>query len=514
MLRSKQILAIEVLLSMNTYAQDELPIQHLTPDLLKRHIEFLAADSLEGRKTGERGQKVAASYIQGEFEGMGLLPVSYEGEANPWFQTFQIEDLADFSYLLIDIEGEKPSPGSMKRFLYFGRQYFATPRSIRYECNVGNIPSSGNGLFFRATSLADAIERICKCDTSLVRDFMVSLPDEVYKSIFKEYAFLMRDRLLIRQNGQDLQKAMFTKPRRVDSFQLRAIFAPFLATHSSCNIVITSEREAEKFFVPAEWRKTVTRKTTQPAITRALSMKAIQNHFRAKTLATENVIGVIEGNGKSDEAVIVCAHYDHIGRINYDHRGNKYNNEVCNGADDNASGTAAVIEVARLFAEMQQAGVKPKRSVLFVAFSAEEKGLFGSEYLATFPPQRYGKTYAVLNMDMIGRTCKQHSEDEDYVNTLCKRRKFALKRVNRRNARKVGIKIDTTPGLKERLLSNFGSDHRPFVVRDIPAMVFSTGDHPDYHTPLDDADKINYRRAAKIARLVFLNAWVLANREN
>lgn len=121
------------------------------------------------------------------------------------------------------------------------------------------------------------------------------------------------------------------------------------------------------------------------------------------------------------------------------------------------------------------------------------------------------KTAAVINMDMIGRTDRRHTEKDTYVYAINRKDHNKLKRANKQNGKVLGVDVDFTPGLGKRLVLNLASDHRPFVVRDVPSMILTTGDHPDYHTPADDTHKISYNRAAAIARLAFLNAWTLAN---
>jgi Zn-dependent M28 family amino/carboxypeptidase len=225
------------------------------------------------------------------------------------------------------------------------------------------------------------------------------------------------------------------------------------------------------------------------------------------SLPTENVLGYIEGTDKKDEVIVIGAHYDHIGvtgkGINY-------------GADDNASGTAALIELVKAFAEAKKQGFLPRRTILFIAFTGEEEGLFGSKFYVTHPWFAIDKTIAMLNMDMIGR-CNKKNPDPCYYSFVkaCgydkRYMKHQVKKVNRKNGK---IKLDFHPGLLQRLGFSFGSDHYNFKKCGVPTTVFTTGFlHHDYHTPKDTPDKIKPKTSAIIAQLVYLFAWELANKD-
>jgi len=225
-----------------------------------------------------------------------------------------------------------------------------------------------------------------------------------------------------------------------------------------------------------------------------------------ETPTTRNVVGLLPGSDQQlkDEVVIVGAHYDHVGCEGQWNRGSrrgqaKGKDDIWNGADDNASGTAVVMQVAEAFAT---AGVRPKRSVLFILFSAEEHGLFGSKWYCDHPLLPIQKTAAMINLDMVGYKKKRSIEiggvDHAKNDVLRKAVKNATKRVR-------GLKTD----LRSWAMGG-SSDHAPFVKLSIPTIYLFNGIHKDYHTIDDEIDCVSGKRMAKVAEVVFLTVLELA----
>jgi hypothetical protein len=236
-----------------------------------------------------------------------------------------------------------------------------------------------------------------------------------------------------------------------------------------------------------------------------------------RSVTAHNVIGVIPGSDPllGKEVIVVGAHLDHDG---LDEDGRTYN-----GADDNGSGTVGVLEVADAVSRMVEAGERPKRTIVFALWNGEERGLLGSRAFAasTLPDGR--RVVANLNMDMIGRDHEVPEGDRrfngfepttpgQHVNTvmvLGYSRAPGLAQMARDENRGLGLSLlvegDTNP---QNLIRR--SDQWPFLQRRIPALFFTTGLHPDYHTPDDDVDKINFPKMEKIVRLVARMTWRLA----
>lgn len=211
-------------------------------------------------------------------------------------------------------------------------------------------------------------------------------------------------------------------------------------------------------------------------------------HFNRISADLVNVVGVIDGEGPhADETIVIGAHYDHLGRGGEGSLAPN-SNEIHNGADDNASGTAALLELARRFGERAK---KPARRIVFIAFSAEEKGLLGSRhYVKKAPLFPLEKTVAMFNFDMVGRMkndkltiygTKTANELEAIIDESMSDDELEIK------------KIGSASGL------GGSSDHASFVMAQIPAVHFFTGTHPDYHRPSDEVDKINAEGMRRVA---------------
>jgi len=227
------------------------------------------------------------------------------------------------------------------------------------------------------------------------------------------------------------------------------------------------------------------------------------------TLRGSNVIGLIEGTDPilKNEYVFITAHYDHLGKVE---------DIIYNGADDNASGTSGVIEIARAFAQAKKDGVGPKRSVVCMLVSGEEKGLLGSQFYVDFPLFPLNKTVANINIDMIGRVDDRHAGNPNYVYVIgSDRLSSELHEINEyANANYTKLELDYKYNDKNDPNRYYQrSDHYNFAERGIPAIFYFNGTHADYHKASDTTEKIDAAAAAKRAQLAFFTAWDIANRE-
>lgn len=221
---------------------------------------------------------------------------------------------------------------------------------------------------------------------------------------------------------------------------------------------------------------------------------------------SENILAFIEGSEKPEEIVVVSAHYDHVGTRN---------GVVYNGADDDGSGTVAVMEMAKAFQEAKKSGKGPKRSVLFLHVTGEEHGLFGSEYYTSNPVFPLANTVVDLNIDMIGRD-DPDNRGKQYVyvigsDMLSSQLKVINEAANKRtNNLDLNYKYDD---LNDPEQLYYRSDHYNFAKNNVPVAFFFDGIHEDYHKPTDDPDKIDYKLLEKRTQLIFTTAWDIANRE-
>jgi Zn-dependent M28 family amino/carboxypeptidase len=222
---------------------------------------------------------------------------------------------------------------------------------------------------------------------------------------------------------------------------------------------------------------------------------------------SENIWAFIEGSEKPDEILVISAHYDHVGTKN---------GEIYNGADDDGSGTVALLEIAQAFQKAKNEGYGPRRSILFLHVTGEEKGLHGSRYYAENPLFPLKNTIADINIDMIGRRDDLHKNTNNYVYVVgSDRLSTDLHKINEEaNEKYTQLELDykyNDVNDPERIY--YRSDHYNFAKNGIPSIFFYNGSHADYHMPGDTPDKIEYDALAKRAQLAFATAWTLANRD-
>ncbi len=224
--------------------------------------------------------------------------------------------------------------------------------------------------------------------------------------------------------------------------------------------------------------------------------------------ASQNVLAFIKGTERPDEVVVVSAHLDHNGIID---------GEIYNGADDDGSGTVAIMEMAQAFKRAKDEGFGPKRSVLFLHVTAEEIGLQGSQYYTENPVFTLENTVANLNIDMIGRVDNLHKDDKNYIyligsDRLSNELHYISEKINNTY---FNFNLDykyNAENDREQIYSR--SDHYNFAKHGIPVIFYFNGTHADYHKPSDTPDKIDYQLLEKRTKLIFTTAWQLANQEN
>jgi Zn-dependent M28 family amino/carboxypeptidase len=230
-------------------------------------------------------------------------------------------------------------------------------------------------------------------------------------------------------------------------------------------------------------------------------------HLRSNLNPSENIVAFVKGSVFPDEIVVLSAHYDHVGMKD---------GEIYNGADDDGSGTVAIMQMAKAFKKAEKEGNAPKRSVLFLLVTGEEKGLLGSKYYVNFPIFPLEKTVANLNIDMIGRVDDDHKENPNYVYLIgSDKLSTELHEISEEMNQKF-TKLNLDYKYNDDNDPNrfyYRSDHYNFAKNNIPVIFYFNGVHEDYHKPTDTADKINYDILTKRTKLVFYTAWEIANRE-
>jgi len=234
-----------------------------------------------------------------------------------------------------------------------------------------------------------------------------------------------------------------------------------------------------------------------------------KSFFSNNIKASQNVIAYIKGSEKPEEIIIISSHYDHLGinakgQINY-------------GADDDGSGTVALMEMAQAFNFAKNEGHEPKRSILFLHLTAEEIGERGSEFYTLHPVFPLKNTLTDLNIDMIGRVDEIHKNNKNYLyligaNRISKELHFLSEKVN--NAY-FNLDLDYRYNAEDDKNDFYSrSDHYNFALKNIPVIFYFNGDHADYHKPTDTPDKIDYQLLEKRTKLIFATAWQIANQKH
>lgn len=471
---------------------------------LKEHLSIIASDEYEGRETGKKGQKMTAEYVAKLFSTYGLSAVD-EGEN--YLQEFELKQVElasvtcnggklyeDFSFYGMENISWKDKD------LVFVGYGIDDPAYSNYEgldvkgkvvlfLESEPITEDGKSLITGTNELSGWSDgsnsklEAAKKKGALGGIQMSSISDEQFKAFGDRLKHYYEKPSL----GQKDEKSQTSR------LAVSRTFAASLLGTSTAKLDKVVSKLADK---PMAHAKVKPGKIT-------LEMK-----IKETMIGTENIIGMVEGTTKPEEVIVISAHYDHIGVMG---------DKVYNGADDDGSGTVAVIELAQAFSEAKKAGFGPQRSIVFMGMTGEEKGLLGSEYYSEHPIFPLENTVTNLNIDMIGRLDEAHADNENYVyligtNMLSQELHDISEQAN---ATYKNIGLDYTFNDKDdpnRFY--YRSDHYNFAKHGVPVIFYFNGVHEDYHKHTDTVDKILFDKMENITQLVFYTAWEIANREN
>jgi hypothetical protein len=528
----RALLAATVFLTTSLTAQGRAPmIESITQSDLRADLFFLAGDAMRGRLTDTNENRITVDYIRSRFERAGLKPVANGG----YFHNYNL-----MTATLGEGNVMKLSSATGTRELTSGIDFYPQRFSATAQVS-GSVAFAGFGITAPKIN-HDDYKGDLKGKIVLVLDHEPGERDP--KSPFEgvvtaEPAAQWRKAMAAQQKGAIailFVSDVHNHPDPVNFEQAARNFWPATAARIPNYTLATW---ADRIHIPAM--------QVSPAIASALvagtgktleelgkQAETIAGGFTAidlpnaridlrasvnrHTVSDRNVLGLIEGSDPKlkDEWVLVTAHFDHEG-VN--------GAQILNGADDNGSGTVALLEIADAYALAAQQGQRPRRSVLFCAWNSEERGLLGAWAYTEFPPAPLTNIAGVLNMDMIGRNeevqvgggnrfngleVQTAESNANAVNMMGFARAPELAAVV--DAANAGIGLD----IKKRYDNNSSnlvrrSDQWPFLQRGVPALGFMTGLHPDYHTAYDRPEKINYAKMEKIARLIYQASWTLAN---
>ncbi len=521
----------------------------ITSEELAGHLYFFASDYFEGRETTTRGQKLAAGYLAAEYRKMGLEPIGNDGRdsnaPDKFFQEFEVygkrlnkAELSARSGLSTLVSAEFSADSyDDGAFLVFGNATSA--EGPLYFAGYG-IPDDDLG-FNEITALESAgIDYsdgwLMILDGEPMRDDDESLlptedggPSQWSQSRnAKLRAYFSSGKLpkgIVLVSG-DTDASSFQKQAAAAAAQQQAVGSLSLTDDApsrpfppiyTVTIDVANEMLGPSGNSVASAKEQID-STLEPFVF-AVSGVTVSSTLDSGSFSatTENVVAFIEGTDPvlKDEVVVFSSHYDHIGLT-----GAIEGDSVNNGADDDGSGTVTLLEIAEAFMAAKEDGVGPRRSLIFLNVTGEEKGLLGSAHYADEDPRMpLDKTVANLNIDMIGRFDPTHpGADNDYVYIIgSKMISQELHDINVWANTSTGINLD----LNERFNSKDDpnrfyarSDHWNFGKHNIPFTFYFTGTHEDYHGPGDEAHKVEYDRMARIGQLIFATGWRVANQDS
>ncbi|RMH63887.1 MAG: M20/M25/M40 family metallo-hydrolase [Calditrichaeota bacterium] len=441
----------------------------ITVEELHNHLSYIASDEMKGRKPGTPEARQVAGYIEQAFQSYGLTPLGDNG-----FQYFEVVTSVKMGDNNAFAIGDKT---------YKVEEDFI-PLSFSANATAsGQAVFAGYGFHIENDSLQWNDFKDIDVKNKWVLILMGDPENDPHGGRFYKHSKLRRKTLLAADAGA--AGVLFVAgPDYDDTDKLMALHFDQSKSGSAIPVIQIKRTVADALLrgsgkTIAGLEATI-RKRMGPA------GFAIQENIQASVdlkqvkVRTQNVVAVLKGRELPDEYVVVGAHYDHLGFGGWGSGSRAPDvHEVHNGADDNGSGTVSLLELAQYFAT---APVKPRRSILFMAFGAEEMGLLGSKFFTAHPLIDLKNIRIMLNMDMVGRL----NPESKTLTVGGTGTAAGLEETLKKLAEEKAFKIKTSP-------EGFGpSDHASFYVKDIPVVFLFTGTHEDYHKPSDDVDKINF----------------------
>lgn len=459
---------------------------------IKYHINILASDEFEGRETGKKGQQLARNYIRNEFIKY-RIPDYRGNEYIQWFSLVEQEN----NGVEVKVNGNA---------FYLQEDFIMKPSVVNNQNKKLELVFVGYGVEEESLNSYESID---------VKGKAVLLWNEKPKEVKLEKEWTVKDKIkLAKEKGaaavfyldENLEKHLekyahyYEKPKT-------ELFDGELANEQQFYTFRISEKMAETLLKEGKVKfKKLKKKGVQKKDSFSEIIELTINK-PSKRLGGENVMAFIRGAEKPEEVIILTAHYDHLG---------VKDSMVYNGADDNGTGTAALLEMAQAFKQAADDGFRPKRSIVIMAVSGEEKGLLGSSFYVNNPVFPLENTVANLNVDMIGRYDDAHKNDSNYVYLIgSDKLSDDLHNLSEKvNETYMNIGLDYTYNAEDdpnRFY--YRSDHYNFAKNNVPVIFYFSGVHEDYHRPSDTVEKIDFDKTARITKLIFLTAWEIANRE-
>jgi hypothetical protein len=475
--------AIALGLAFPSMAQTPAQVKYgntITAEDLTRHLTYLASDEMKGRDTGSEEGKIAANYLADFYKNLGLT-----GPVNGSY--FQPVGLVSTNFSKVSLQVGKLKLVENQDYVFTGDGNMAKAAKadlvflgLVTDENLAKVDVKGKlvGLWAVGVRSNDLVTKVM--DAGAVGIVIVTMEGQAnFDRIANRYKSLAGKGRIGFDRGTT-QRPVF---------------------------MVSSDKMGELFGTPVETLKEAAKSSPQTIPAQKSSYQVVKTTTPVDAV---NVMGYLEGTDKKEEVLVISSHYDHVGVSS--------TGEVFNGADDDGSGTVSVMEIAEAFAMAAKDGIKPRRSILFLNVTGEEKGLLGSEYYSENPIFPLANTVNNINIDMVGRIDYEYQKEQnkDYVYVIGSEMLSShLKKINEyNNITYTNLILDYRYDAEDdpnRFY--YRSDHYNFAKHNIPVIFFFNGVHDDYHQVTDTVDKIEFPLMTKRAQLIFHTAWDLANRE-
>jgi hypothetical protein len=451
---------------------------------LNNHLTIYASDEFEGRETGEEGQKKAVQYLRSQYMRMGIEAAQQSGD---YFQKFSLTIKKVPSGTLTvggtsyengdDFMGFSGVNASDSHIVYVGYGIDTLSHS-----DYDGLDVEGEIVVIRAGEPEGQTTDWGRMSEGIELKQKAALKHGAKAVIYIDQAYFER-----MKRRFDYMKKNDSGRMSIDALASKTI--PTVYGNDDLAATLLADVDNNK-------KQSIKRKVS------------INLQSKDSKVETENVVAYIEGSELPEEYIVISSHLDHVG---VNDKG-----EIFNGADDDGSGTVALLEVAEAFKKAADKGNGPKRSVVFLHVTGEEKGLLGSRYYTDVDPVfSLDKTIANLNIDMVGRIDPKREGNRDYVYLIgSDKLSLELHQISELvNDEYMDIELDYTYN-DENDPNRFyyRSDHYNFAKNNIPIIFYFNGTHDDYHRASDTVDKINFDLLENRTRLVFYTAWEIANR--
>lgn len=436
------------------------------PQSLQSTLNVLAADSMEGRETGTEGERRAANFIAKKFKSFGLAP----GNKGSYFMPFT----------LIQYELESAELKLNGNSIQLHTDFVVSTQSPFTGTQV-----SDDVLLFLNNNLLDT------ANLHNIKNKIILIKDPTSRVDFAKFINYIK-----RKNAVGCIVVKKELPKNTSANQSNLSF------NESKNNFFIIQITNDVFNIIKQKANIL----NENLLTDAPIRFELNSKFKKNSIQSANVIAVLKGSKQTNDYVFVTSHYDHLGIKN---------GVIYNGADDDGSGSASVIEIAKAFSEAKKQGIIPKKNIVFMTVSGEEKGLLGSEYYSKHPIFPLANTSVDLNIDMVGRIDPDYKGDSlNYVYIIGDDKLSSQLNpiTNEINTQFTKLELDRKYNdLKDPNRFYYRSDHYNFASKGVPIIFYFNGVHADYHKPTDKVEKINFELMSKRVKLILLTAWKMAN---